>query len=337
VALGINYLLKSRYHRALKWTGCAILIIPLSLGIFFEFGFKKLLNIDPISEMDIRFIAIGHGYGRPGNNKVPYDPLKNLAERVLSKKSFDFYIFLGDTVREASDIPEFLKWANSLKQRRVFVRGNHEGDAYNFSRLSNQPKTYYSFEDDANSFIVLDANRSGWSLDEDQLEFLKGTISKSDKKNIFIFVHQITWTERLEPFNIENSDYLKEGISDFEETLLPYLLQIGKPVYIISGDSGAYPSSLSFFYGRTTNVHMIATGMGGGKGVDCILAVGMHEGEIKVMPIFFDENGEIIEQIYTEVFHPNFDYAYTVKQGLSLKLFFKLIYLGFTKLRLDIL
>lgn len=126
--------------------------------------------------------------------------LDDFVEKMNNNVKPDFVVILGDLVNDVdkitdkSNIDYIVKLLKKVKCPVYFVAGNH--DLKNISedeltKLFNQKRLYYSFDSGSFHFIVLfskvSEDRTIW-IPEEQKEWLKRDLSKTDKKSI-VFVH----------------------------------------------------------------------------------------------------------------------------------------------------
>ena len=153
--------------------------------------------------------------------------------------------------------------------------GNHDLDGSEYF-LDHFHQTHQSFIQQENLFVVL-APGQDWALDDQQLNFLRSTVeqSKWDVENIFIFTHQLFWLEQDDqhfPGVSPNSWANKVNESNFWSEVKPLFSDFNGDVYCIAGDVGAFADSNAVVYERDGNLHFIASGMGGGKQDNYLIA-----------------------------------------------------------------
>ena len=111
------------------------------------------------------------------------------------------------------------------------------------------------------------------------MAFLKKELAAIDEvKNIFIYFHQVLWWSPDNQFSKLRLN-LKVGRDpdlNFWKELMPLFQKTQKPVYLFAGDVGGASWADDCFYGKSENVHMIASGMGDGKG-DNFLMIGVDK------------------------------------------------------------
>jgi len=240
------------------------------------------------------FFVAGHVYGTPGERyKGIYEPFKtnNLLKGCLF---MPLGFLLGDAVVEASNYEfEILKKEIESIGNNTKIHispGNHEvgSGAYNAKRdiyKDNFGETYkyFMYEDDL--FIVLDANANNWNINGDQLTMLKDlNLDDKDYNNVFIFTHQVIWTDpKNEKFSglIVNSSEGKAEKLNFWNEVFPIINNLGERVFLFAGDVGAFDNKSEFFYDNVSGISFFATGMGGGKR-DNYLLIHVRQNEVEI-------------------------------------------------------
>lgn len=228
------------------------------------------------SEKPLKFFVAGHIYGNP-NVKEVYHPATTLLTNVqlMNQFNLDMVVLLGDIVKESTEENFDLFTNNFLDFVQVPVFnavGNHDvgnRDLY----IKKYGETTFSFIYKEHLFIFLDTNLELFSLDENQLNYIQNEIIKEidekKVKSIHLFAHHV--------FFFENSNYsspssyyqtnesysINKKVQEFiQDTLIPFSLQT--PVFIYTGDVGAWCGNLSPYYKKydESNVIAIATGIG---------------------------------------------------------------------------
>ena len=254
-----------------------------------------LPNIRSVDEGYSFYIA-GHTYGKPGvKSNGLYDPFTEKFHMINEYQSIKFGFLLGDVVREASNDAWQLvkKDLNSLDPRikNIVVPGNHDvGTGTNNTKrdifLQQFGKTFFSFKQGKDLFIVLDGNISEWNISGEQLQFLKQSLpnKKDSTGNIFIFSHQLIWQnssksefKKIKPNSLEG----RSNNLNFWNEVFPLFSDLINNVYFFSGDIGAFPNGNELFYTKYLNATFVATGMGGGMR-DNFLIVSVIKGDVEI-------------------------------------------------------
>lgn len=253
-------------------------------------------------ELKYSFFIAGHAYGNPikktetkGALKGLHPPFKDKFEFINSQKNMAMGFLLGDTVWRPRDWPDALNDIESIEVPVHFIRGNHDGNLQSFK---NKFKTSYSkFEFENNLYIILDTNLDNWNITDDQLVFLKNTLRNDTDKvdNVFIMAHHLFWYSEVKiPKPIPNSLHDTKGITNFWEVVEPLLVKIKKPVYLFSGDVGAYHRKKDkgliseFYHHKHQNLTFIATGMGGEARDNFIIADVNNDGSVEFRLIYLN-------------------------------------------------
>ena len=257
-------------------------IRKVSQNCKFSKNSKKKINFDE----DFFFIA-GHTYGSIYDQKeIIYPKFYSWLNENKPKISRGF--FAGDFIKNFNEenINKFNKKILNLSFDTFYAPGNHEFDQENKRKLFKKyfGKTYYSYQNDKNLFIILNPYLNNWSIKNEQLIFLKKQITqyKSNVKNIFLIFHPTIFFEKYN-IDIRPNSYHGFRKSNFWTEIYPFLKNFKNNFYLISGDFGAYPNNKEFFCDKKENILFIGTGMGSGVN-DNIL-------------VFQDQNNELIFEV----------------------------------------
>lgn len=240
-----------------------LFILSLSLASFYAPASRD-------NSKSYSFIVAGHTYGaHDGENTGLYPKFLNHLNKN-SNHDAELIILTGDIVRKS--IPQ--SWDQAIKELKsltipyFLVMGNH--DSSDFGRTVFQDlygRTYYSFNQETETFIVLDGHQLRGSIPPNQIRFLKQTIEKNpDAQTYFIFIHELIWTAHTEKY--ENSynnygTYNRVFKSNFWSQVAPVFRQFPqKNFYLFAGDLGAALHSAPAFYDKVDNLTLIASGMG---------------------------------------------------------------------------
>lgn len=259
---------------------------------------KKEKLVEKESELQYNFIVAGHVYGKPGTSELGlYKPFKSAINSGLG----DFLVLNGDIVKDSDST----SWdsidsdIDSLNMKTYFVAGNH--DISNITLYeSRYGPTNYSWKHNNDLFITLDGNIDNWNIQDEQLSFLKETIAQKATENILIhiFCHQLIWWERERyPDIYPNSTFGKAQELNFWKELKPYFDSLQNQVFLYSGDIGANSQSPDYFFEQSKNLHILASGMGEGKG-DNYLKVNVYDNKIifSFIPLF-DSDRLVVFQV----------------------------------------
>ena len=226
-------------------------------------------------KINYSFFAAGHTYGSPMDKAHPkglYKPFKDKISFINEDKNIRMGFLLGDVVWKPGNWDAALEDISLFSDSIYFSRGNHDGTLKLFEKRFG--KSYHSFNESNDLFIVLDSNLDRWNISEAQLIFLKNTIRNKGKKarNIFIFIHHIIWwttNKYSKPF--PNSIHGRDKDVNYWSEIEPLLKKSGKAIYFFGGDLGAFSSEkrkkyypIEYSYFKKDNITYIGTGMGGG-------------------------------------------------------------------------
>ena len=220
----------------------------------------------------LRYLFIGHGYGKPGTQNLSLAPK---IKRYIRKNvhSYDQIFFVGDITRTGSkeswiDITNFF---NSLEfNNYTVVAGNHDlnKDASLEKRKLFQeifnPLDGYHLSNHGDLILWFELTSNGWSLNEAQKQFIKTVSQELEGKfrSLLVVTHQLAWAEGLHgksEFSVNSLGHLspthnsQEFISNFN---------LNVPVIFISGDVGAGPPSMPLQCKTEKVRSFVASGVG---------------------------------------------------------------------------
>ena len=233
---------------------------------------------DGTNKSGYSFIVAGHTYGKPGvNNTGLHPPFKSDFEYIRDIENISFAFLTGDIVWQSTN-PDWDEVDADIRELEFpvhFAPGNHDLNNRNLylNRYGKDGKTYYSFPFREDLFIVLDPNIDGWDISGSQLEFLKLVLADSAKyQNIFIFAHQLIWWDSRTSFkHVDiNSFSGRKARLNFWTELAPLFIETKNDIFLFAGDVGAFETHMPVYLQRN-NLHMIASGMGGGKNDNFII------------------------------------------------------------------
>jgi hypothetical protein len=244
-----------------------------------------------LKKVNYSFFVAGHTYGDPTDKAHPkglYKPFKDKISFINEDKNIRMGFLLGDVVWIPSNWDAAIKDISLFSDSIYFSRGNHDGPLKLFEKRFG--KSYHSFNESNDLFIVLDSNLDHWNISGEQLIFLKNTIRNKGKKarNIFVFIHHIVWwTSKKYSKPFPNSLYGRDKDVNYWSEIEPLLKKSGKPIYFFGGDLGAfssekrdkhYPTEYSYF--KKDNITYIGTGMGGGDRDNFVVVDVLNSGEV---------------------------------------------------------
>lgn len=232
------------------------------------------------------FFVAGHSYGKIGEgSRGLYPPFRDRLEWLQKYPRMSFGVLTGDIVRESTDTNWDLVDAD-LKSVQIpvhFAPGNHDltdRDLYE----KRYGKTYSSFEQNGDLFLLLDPGLDQWNISGEQLEFVKAEIKKKPHRNVFIFLHQVLWWlpknsyAHMVPNSLEGR---AQGINFWNE-VAPLLVSLRTPVYLFAGDVGARGFLPACGYGEYENLTFITSGMGGGARDNLVVVEVDSSGKVRL-------------------------------------------------------
>ena len=243
-----------RYPRIACLLGCIGLLLLIG-------GCKKR------SIQTYRFFVAGHVYGSP-QRKAPglHPPFVKDFDYLRQQPQMRFGVFTGDIVYYSRDTfwDAVDRQVEDLGWPVHFAAGNHD-EGHRSPYKERYGRTYYSFEQEGDLFLVLNPGLNGWNIRGEQLAFLKKQLARAGKyHNIFLFFHHLLWwspDNKYQPWPPNSLDGRAPEINFWPE-VIPLLRQTGRPVYCFAGDLGANSQRSPFFADREGPVHFIASGMG---------------------------------------------------------------------------
>ncbi len=259
---------------------------------FVLISFIILSGCSNSNEAEHSFFVAGHTYGDPrlkGENKGLYRPFKEKIQFINEQKSLKQGFLLGDVVWGPKWWDDVQADLDDFDCTLHIIRGNHDGPLKPFEKKFG--KSYKSFVEDNNLFIVLDSNLDNWNISGDQLTFLMNSLRNEGESvnNVFILVHHlIWWAEDKLPKPKPNSTAKRDAITNFWDTIEPLLRIQDKPVYILAGDAGAFSKEyrkrdhiIEYFYYNYDNLTFVATGMGGGVRDNFVIVDIFNDGSVE--------------------------------------------------------
>lgn len=224
----------------------------------------------------LKLLLAGNAYGHPENaTLLPHLRLRNLIRSKTQKLSQDTdgVIFLGNLYRQATQntirsTAEYLK----RSQFNWFLSPGHHDKASSSGYINHaQRPRYEAFVHGHSLFLILDTSHPGWTIDEEQKQWLQEVVSsyQDEITEIQVFTHQAWWLRNSPPGVAlkklrTNSLELWDGASDFWRDAFPILEASQARVNFFAGNIGATLSSPARYKDRHGRFSFFATGMGKG-------------------------------------------------------------------------
>lgn len=223
----------------------------------------------PLVWGQVRYSFFVAGHPRNYDNNTGLYPPFRARFSDINTLNPDFGVFTGDMVIygtsanwDAVDADVAL-----LNMPVCFVVGNHDMSNRNLF-VSRYGPTYYSFEYSGDLFIALDSELDNGSIIGEQLSFLSTVLQESHAQRVFLFVHRVIWATEDSPYYPLHTEVniwkAYDPHANFWNDVLPLLLKLDAPVYIIAGDVGML-WAMPLFYDEYENVRFMASGMGGNE------------------------------------------------------------------------
>lgn len=247
-------------------------------------------NKRPIADTSVSysFIVSGHFHGSSTSQSTfPAATLLASLDTINSLKA-SMLISLGDLFIDVNEmyINHYQKSLFDKLEMPIFnAVGNHDLSNNNYYEKVFG-KTFFSFTNHSELFIVLNTEINDGSIKDEQLLFLKNTlnIAHSGKiKNIFIFSHRPVWSEN----NSSYQDFFKGntrtvfGENNFEDDIKPLLTELSKEksIYWMSGSMADAPASFFYHKELETNITFIQTAIRD-LPRDAVLQVNVDDGRV---------------------------------------------------------
>jgi len=219
--------------------------------------FNKLTFKDSVGKYS--FIVSGHFHGASTNlSTFPASALQANIDTLNSLHPL-FLMSLGDMFLDVNDIyiQHYQKSLfNKLNMPLYNAVGNHDlANSNLYEKVFG--KSYFSFRNATELYIVLNTEINDGSIKDDQLVFLNEALKNAaGLKNIFIFSHRAVWAEENERYKnlFKGNTRTMVGSNNFEDTILPLLLmqlQEKRNIFWMSGSLGGGPAS--FFMTKILN------------------------------------------------------------------------------------
>lgn len=277
-----------------------LIVVVISFSTTIAQDIDKKVDPDNFS-----FIVAGHVYGAPNVKNDPFHPpFMNVLDSLQQTDTIDFAVLTGDIVQACNEKSwdKVDSYLIKKKLKTMFAAGNH--DLKNSQLYSSRyGASSYSLEIGNNLVIVLDLMKTGWNIEKGQLDKIVDACEEKRYENILIFSHHVFWHDDKHTPNLKpNSMYGRANTLTFYSETLPALLSLSGRIYIYAGDVGANAIGSELTLHRAGHVHMIASGMGGGKW-DNIIKVTIKNDIIvnKVVYLQGHPAVEISEGMYTKL------------------------------------
>jgi len=263
------------------------------LIVFLAFWFVASCDRTDDKDTSYSFFIAGHTYGNPNASNLRMHPaFVEKFEFIHSYPKIEFGIFTGDLVRN-STIENWDSVEVDLAKLQIpyyVIPGNH--DTYNralyeerFGDKENQNRTYSFFQFHDDLFILLDGNLDHWNISGNQLDFLEKTLMENapEARNIFVFVHELIWWDEANEFAEVKLNWppYTPDTTNYWNTIEPLLRKQGKPVFICAGDLGASNQASALMFAEKDGITYLASGMGGNKDENFILANVDEKGDVR--------------------------------------------------------
>lgn len=187
-----------------------------------------------------------------GDNRDGDKIFMDLIKKVNQEKGVAFAVNTGDFVSHGweNEYRNYLKMSGKLKVKLYHVPGNHDlvGDGEKYFRKYFGP-LYYSFDFKSSHFVVLN-NAFKRYFDTKQFEWLKKDLAKTERENIFVFMHRPTF----DPTEIHKG-YVMSGRKTVKE--LMRVFKKYKVDYVFAGHIHGYAKAK-----RSGIVYIVAAGAG---------------------------------------------------------------------------
>jgi len=223
---------------------------------------------------EVTFSFAVSGDNRPANDALPEPPIFIDILNSIKKFSPAFYISTGDIINGGSNdstiikrqFSDYLKTVSILNCPIYVAAGNHEiqnnTGRKSFNKLfNNNGKTYYYFEYQNTSFIILDAYEEGnWgAIKGDELSWLKNLLPSLKTEKVFVFLHPPVYSflnpdcitdgsKKISFSDKKNQDDIRklfkdnniDGVFSGHEHMF-HMQKEGNTEYVITALSGADP------------------------------------------------------------------------------------------------
>lgn len=234
-----------------------------------------------IEDVSYSFFVAGHVYGTPEPGLHP--PFVSIFPSLNCNEKLEMGFLTGDVVYQ-SDAVSWQSAYDALEDLDVEIHiapGNHDLNSLETYEAFVGPR-FKSFLQNDDLFVVLDPVIDWWKIKGEQLEFLREALSAFDGERVFVFMHQPIWYEDDNKYAIcpPNSTDGKWEPSNFFSIVLPLFHDVEAEVVLFAGDVGARKDRCAVMYDKLDNVHLVASGMGGGADDNMVLVNVMNDGSV---------------------------------------------------------
>jgi len=215
-------------------------------------------------------VVVGHAYGSHGGENLGlYPPLIEILQLAARQESI--LALTGDISRSGS--PEsFAQIRRELADWSLVLvsPGNHDvGSFEQRSAFKAYFGSTYGSRIVHNTFVLwLDTDLDDWRISGNQLSWLEEEL-RSDAAAaadaIVVLTHHLIWSRGDRTDFPVNGGPREPNAVRSPDQLQNLLEPLGKPVLVISGDTGAFASQSSLACEQRGRVHYIASGVGGGE------------------------------------------------------------------------
>ena len=129
------------------------------------------------------------------------------------------------------------------------------------------------------AYVTCDTVVGGGNLTKDDLERIGEITGRGPLRSLFLFVHHLTWIDKDGAARNEQRDltnHIEAGYAmhgTFHGQVLPFLEDLGVPVFIVAGDVGAGSLAVHSYEELGPGVHALTSGMGEHPDVGTYLSV----------------------------------------------------------------
>jgi hypothetical protein len=230
------------------------------------------LNLNAQSEVSYSFIVGGHTYGAHTGTNIGLHPNFLNALNGGIDSTVSFIVLTGDIV----NISNSASWQqvedelNTYALPSYYVMGNHDSNPTGIAIFNEKhEKTYYTFTNKHDLFIVLNSTETAMSISDAQIQFLNNKLMETDDsiKNVFIFFHELLWNSHEKYLGVKANNRSRyndiKNYSNFWTEVYPILQDFTKKkFYVFAGDVGGRPDAIPAFFDVWENTTLVASGMG---------------------------------------------------------------------------
>jgi hypothetical protein len=249
------------------------------------------------------FIVSGHFHGASSN--LSTFPAATILANIdtLNSTNCSFLMSLGDMFIDvdATYLEHYQKSLfNKLKMPLFNAVGNHDlSNGNKYEQIYG--KTFFSFSNRSECFIVLNTELNDGSIEGEQLAFFKNALAQAEAnstKNIFIFSHRPIWSENDAAYEklFDGNTRTSLGHNNYEEVIQPIIAGVSKKrsVFWMSGSMAGGPASFFYHKEQETELTFIQTAIRD-LPRDAVLKVNVVDGKISFKGISL--TGQVLEPI----------------------------------------